>query len=1097
MRVSRKIARLSKNGCADERPWHTLRAVHSSDFASTIEKLLRRLAQGHAGTRSDMLLATASGDAVHLANTLWAFVRAGHGGLVGYDRAVVGMLVAGTFDAHDFLTLLRQLKSANLEWFEGWTKRTDGLAYHGWCQELEVLLDKLLTTTEDRTTLEWADVSEPAGSALLLALGRRGFVEAQTLPPDALPRFAAAFLEHGSRCPEQFAGWERLWPVAAFGRALFACANNAMEVGVYPDTLAPFVPYANPVQLACVVEKLVWSDDQALDWLTAHGKAIVPHLQHHVEELLKNVKAGFAVESDEGRLVVALARIRAKNKEQWPTAWMPLAKRMLESGTTGVEDVLAIVAPDVRERLLVDYLNSDATSKTLLPLSFFPTPRLIEALVTRIRQRRKEDSGWYDPRREYVKVLGNMGTVGQNLLVKFLDEPMFVAIALEHLAVTPENATRVARHLGSSDESVRRWAEKIWLDLPHEERMELLNRHLGDLPLKFAAHLLGLAQHDLRVVDLATRLPETTETHHWRNLCLHPPAILEKLRASLANTPEDQIVRAANALAPAFAKERRLGFQEQKALAAFGAEDLLAIVHVTASRSLRRETMFALCKHFGPLCREIPWIAAFWWTHDRTELLTIAADVLGPGFVPALHASVDCGTLREGSWNEVLRIFTKHDPVGGLDHFARVADNLQYRLYVEEGVAAALERDSMLVQEWLRRALSGKEREFALFFLSKHAVPELVPSLQALEKEKLAAKLKKLLQAALEAQKTLGSMVRRGNKSLTVRRVQKMAGPIDALRMSRDGQTLLAQSGGNVMVWRGERVATLTGSEPANAELSDEGKFVLILEANTIQVFAPWDGAGKTHPTLLSGDDFDGVVPMPGNRAMTMCNAEHGSVVLWNLETGESSEHKLHGPNELPACVNWLDDKRYLVGTTEDKTLVREFASGKILQKLLSWADQDCGGVYQVGSGNEGKLVASLFVDGSLMIWDISGPRVKALGRHHRVAPRALVVDPSSSWVVTPGAMSVITWKNGQQARALESSGPTAVRRGQLAEEAGTGVFVRPNVVAIGGQSVDIWDLEANLHLGRWDKPATAMVSAQGKLFVGDAEGNIWELNEG
>jgi hypothetical protein len=41
---------------------------------------------------------------------------------------------------------------------------------------------------------------------------------------------------------------------------------------------------------------------------------------------------------------------------------------------------------------------------------------------------------------------------------------------------------------------------------------------------------------------------------------------------------------------------------------------------------------------------------------------------------------------------------------------------------------------------------------------------------------------------------------------------------------------------------------------------------------------------------------------------------------------------------------------------------------------------------------------------------------------------------------------------------------------------------------------VDVWDLETSLHIGRWDKPVTTMISALGKLFVGDVDGNIWEV---
>src|SRR5690348_1299828 len=117
-----------------------MRAVNMNAQAPHIEKVLQRIAAGKANTRVDSLLTAVAGDAEQLADALWALVRENKGALVGCDRQVVAMLALGTFDAHDFLSLLRQFKGANLFWFEGWEDPVDGLAYHGWSKELEVLL---------------------------------------------------------------------------------------------------------------------------------------------------------------------------------------------------------------------------------------------------------------------------------------------------------------------------------------------------------------------------------------------------------------------------------------------------------------------------------------------------------------------------------------------------------------------------------------------------------------------------------------------------------------------------------------------------------------------------------------------------------------------------------------------------------------------------------------------------------------------------------------------------------------------------------------------------------------------------------------------
>ena len=79
--------------------------------------------------------------------------------------------------------------------------------------------------------------------------------------------------------------------------------------------------------------------------------------------------------------------------------------------------------------------------------------------------------------------------------------------------------------------------------------MVLLDRHLEALPRRFAALLLSRAQHDVRVVDLAQRLPDTDETHHWREVCLYQPEVLRALRERMATTSREEVARAENATA--------------------------------------------------------------------------------------------------------------------------------------------------------------------------------------------------------------------------------------------------------------------------------------------------------------------------------------------------------------------------------------------------------------------------------------------------------------------------------------------------------------------------------------------------------------------
>lgn len=1074
----------------------------TNQLAPSIEKELERGASRKSGIRAEKLIAAASGDPVRLADALWTLVRDGKGGIVGQDRAILALLEDGSFDAQDFLSLLRQLKSANLYWFEHWEEEITGLAYHGWSSELERLLDKLLAQNIDRTPLEWADVSEPAGSSLLFALSRRGLVDAQLLPPGAIQRFGRAVMWRLSWCREQFNGWEQLWPPAVWARASFATLEDVPFICLPTETLRQFIDFATPAQLAQIVEKMLMDEAEVITWLASRGRVMIPHLEARVGTLLQQAKRGEYLRNSLGHHAAALARLRLANNEVWPNVWLPVVKAMLEQALPGVCDVLSAVEAKAREKLLIEHVGNDEHwAHHLRPLTHFPTTNLVQAVVSAIRTN-LDSTAWGRP--QLFETLGNLGPEGQTALEELLDDPALASNVLTNLAPTLENAARTIPLLESKALEIQYNAGKLWFELSNEDRISAIEKHFDELPPGHIARLLAQTYFHPRAAGLAERLPDVPATHKYRSLCISPPEDLRPLIAAMRNTSSEAILRAERALAPMFKKSKRSDEDDEEeddfdlveTLKTFGPEDLPAICHATAFRmQYDPYSIRALCRHFWPVCPELPWVAVFWWITDSSSMLKEAADVLEEAMAPALRERVRRGLIGLSDWLEVLPILTRFDPLFGFEYAAAHASNSLYFLRVKDAFIAALEKDSPRVEEWLAGALGSKDREFALRFLREVAVPELIPNLEALQNQKLPIKLKKILTAAIEAQGTRGSTITRSGKTLSARLVKTLPESLLDLKITPDGQTFAARTERAITVWQGETSVTIDSPKDALFEWTPDGRFLLVGSGHVMQVFEPWKTGNKVQWTFETRETLTAITSISGHQVFTSCFGQdpHGALMLWNLETGKSEIHRVNG---FPAKLESFGDGRYIVATKDELVSIRAVDGGKVLGKLQTWSHYGCGGTCSLGLGNEGKLVSALFFDGGLMIWDISGPKVKQLGAHVQAAPRALVTDPRSMWVVTPGVREVKTWKEGQRARSLEGSGAPEVHRDELYAEAGLAAFVRPGVVAVGGQSVDVWDLPASRHLGTWDKPVAAMRAAQDKLFVGDAAGNIWELSE-
>lgn len=201
----------------------------------------------------------------NLAQALWDVVCSGHGAEVGRSRKVLALLQGVDVQADDFLALLQQTAAAQPPWLMTGESSVDGLAYTGWCEELERMFRGLVSRDNNLDVLANAELPEPVFSSLRFAMKRRGF--AVEVPAAALERLARAFLVRASRCPEQFEGWEKVWTAEQLGTAAWAHVDAVQEIGVKCDVLAPLVPFASTEQLMTAMRKLVWPERVVKEWL--------------------------------------------------------------------------------------------------------------------------------------------------------------------------------------------------------------------------------------------------------------------------------------------------------------------------------------------------------------------------------------------------------------------------------------------------------------------------------------------------------------------------------------------------------------------------------------------------------------------------------------------------------------------------------------------------------------------------------------------------------------------------------------------------------------------------------------------------------------
>ena len=197
--------------------------------------------------------------------------------------------------------------------------------------------------------------------------------------------------------------------------------------------------------------------------------------------------------------------------------------------------------------------------------------------------------------------------------------------------------------------------------------------------------------------------------------------------------------------------------------------------------------------------------------------------------------------------------------------------------------------------------------------------------------------------------------------------------------------------------------------------------------------------------------------------------------------------------NDAPSALARVDALRYLCGSLSGAVDLRALAGGKVLARLLPDSDDDAT-ILALGAADGGSLGAALASTGALWFWNLALKKPKLLARHDRVEGPILAADPGSTLVVTAGPDTIQVWKSGLPARSLPGAGPVS---GVLEPREALAVFVRPGILAAGGEGLDVWDAATSRHLGRWSSPVTCLATGGGTLLAGDAKGGVWVVAGG
>ncbi|HLO47898.1 MAG TPA: serine/threonine-protein kinase [Kamptonema sp.] len=259
--------------------------------------------------------------------------------------------------------------------------------------------------------------------------------------------------------------------------------------------------------------------------------------------------------------------------------------------------------------------------------------------------------------------------------------------------------------------------------------------------------------------------------------------------------------------------------------------------------------------------------------------------------------------------------------------------------------------------------------------------------------------------------------------SLFLERSFSDIGNVNAIAVSRDGQTLASGSFGTIRVWNlktGKLLRTINQVHSKKwvrslAIAPDNKTLVSSGDDNNISV---WNlNTGKAILTMSGHKGGVNAIAISRDGQTLASASDDKTVCLWNLKSG-SRMRTLIGHRAQINALAFSRDGQTLASGSDDKTIrLWNFKTGKLRKVLTGHA----GAVKTLAISPDGQTLASGSSDNTIRIWNLKEGKYTRTLDGHSSWVRALAISPDGNTLVSGGG-TVVVWdlKKGKEKTTLQ-----------------------------------------------------------------------------